>query len=195
MSDFKHKENESLAIIAANSSLPPQEIHNILEEKGYLISEAAVRNYLNRLHREQQKGAAVAVSVVDKTVCEFIAEKSVRYLQLMDENIEQIARILRDEDSEISLRTQDGQIDRRAWGKYSKLLGEQVRNVMSIRPVEPNGNNTRTNINVNVDASLDDLLEKYYNEYNDNKTTNSKPNNNYNIKSDNSPKDIEFVEV
>ena len=178
---------QELELIRANSDLSPQAIVDILSEHGYVLTETSVRQYLSKLNRMQENCKDVATTIVDATIEEFVARNATKYLNMLDENIEQIVRILNDSDSEVSLRDASGQIDRRMWGKYSKLLGEQVRTTLSIRPVEPTGSNTRTNINVNVDMPLDDLLEKYYHEYKVEKATRIN-----NTKEDKD--DIQFVE-
>lgn len=154
---------KELDVLKAHVSLPIAEIKQKLEElTGLNASEQAIAYHIAKIRDTNTLQSVAVSSSIDNKVQEFINLNTNEYLQMLDDNIHQIANILKDKDPSVTLRDSGGKINATLFNSYSGLLAKQIKLAFDIRPSE---DVVRRSLNINVDIPQEQLIEKYFGDY------------------------------
>jgi len=174
------------ALIKANIDLPAQDIATILlEETGVVVSTTAINSHIRKIRESETEQSALVCATIDKNINEFIKNKTIEYMNILDQNIQNINNILsaKPESGEPNSLLHDQYI------RYSKLLGDQILAMRKLAPPSPSldNNNEKGKVTVAVTTTLDELFENYHGT----ETVVSVPKNNKEVIK-NESQDIEF---
>lgn len=149
------------ALIKDNIDLPAQDIATILlEETGVVVSTTAINSHIRKIRESETEQSALVCATIDKNINEFIKNKTIEYMNILDQNIQNINSLLssKPESGEPNSLLHDQYI------RYSKLLGDQILAMRKLAPPSPSldNNNEKGKVTVAVTTTLDELFEKYH---------------------------------
>ena len=181
--------DKGLQLIKENASMPIENIQSILLEHDIIVDNKQINRALAQLRGTAAMRKAAVAEQVDLVVQDYINVNTNKYLNMLDGNISRINDILSDKDKIYKCLDSDGNPNPEKFIKFSRLMGEQIRILLSIRPVESTHVNKNLNINIHA-KGFEDTIEKYFAEYKNSAAVNEKARD----KDISSSSDVTFVE-
>ena len=134
--------------IWANSYQSPKEIAQILlQEHDLVVSQGTIRQIIKKKESTSEETKALVLAEIEENISQFVDEKTKEYLISLDDNIKNI------EERMYAPGTTDENFI-----KFSKLLSDQVKAMLSIKQTNSFGSSLpKSNVNVTID--FDKMVE------------------------------------
>ncbi len=148
-----------LEIVKRNHTMTAEQLKELIKQTtGMDVSRDGVSYHLVRIREEAEAATRASSASIDAKVSEFFDININDYMKMLDDNIRQIDKALRGEDSKLNLADKDSPEETsKYWHtRYSRLLGEQIQVACELRPqIE------KVEVAINSSDDIDEKMKKY----------------------------------